>query len=331
MPVENIARRAALAAIATSSLVALAPSAVAQGGPGGYPDRNVKVVVPFAAGGPTDIMGRVITQKLTENLGKTFYVENQGGAGGNVGMGAVARSTADGYTILLASPSFVVNPGLYASIPYDPHKDFAPVTNIGESAHALFVHPSFAAKSVKEMIDLVKREPGKHSYASAGSGTVPHLAFELLKINYKLDIAHVSHRGAGPAVQTVVAGHIPIGMTTLPPVMGLASAGQLRALAVTSAERFPTAKDIPTMKEQGITDQVNSTWQGVFVPAATPPAIVTFLHAEIAKVVNAPGMREHFTKLGFIPIMSTPAQFKAQVETEIERWKKVVKDGNIKP
>jgi len=309
----------------------LVTQASAQSGPGGYPDRPVKVVVPFAAGGPTDIMGRVITQKLTDNLGKSFFVENQGGAGGNLGMGAVARSTPDGYTILLCSPSLVVNPGLYSSIPYDIHKDFEPVTNIGESTHAIFVHPSFAAKSIKEMIEAINKEPGKLSYASAGSGTVPHLAFELLKITYKLDVAHVSHRGAGPAVQTVLAGHIPIGITTWPPMQELAKSGQLRALAVTGAERFPSASDIPTMKELGIPDQVNSTWQGVLFPANTPKALVDFLHAEIVKIVNAPGMRERLVELGFSTILNTPAQFKAQIEAETARWKKVVQEGNIKP
>ena len=331
MSLTHSARQAVGLALAAACLPALATQAFAQAGPGGYPDRPVKVVVPFAAGGPTDIMARVITQKLTENLGKSFFVENQGGAGGNVGMGAVARATPDGYTILLCSPSLVVNPGLYASVPYDVHKDFAPVTNVGESTHAIFVHPSFQAKSIKELIAIIQTEPGKHSYASAGSGTVPHLAFELFKMANKLDIAHVSHRGAGPAVQTVVSGHIPIGITTLPPVVGLAKAGQLRALAVTAATRFPTAADIPTMKELGVPDQVNSTWQGVLFPAGVPNGLVGFMHAEITKIVNAPGMRERFVELGFTAILNTPAEFKAQIERETAQWKKVVQDGNIKP
>lgn len=320
-------------ALALAAVCALAPSfaANAQSGPGGYPDRPVKIVVPFAAGGPTDIMARVITQKLTENLGKSFFVENQGGAGGNVGMGAVARATPDGYTILMCSPSLVVNPGLYSSVPYDIHKDFAPVTNVGESTHAIFVHPSFAATSIKELIAAIQKEPGKHSYASAGSGTVPHLAFELFKMAYKLDIAHVSHRGAGPAVQTVVSGHIPIGITTLPPALELAKAGQLRALAVTADQRFPSARDIPTMKEQGVPNQVNSTWQGILFPAGVPNGLVAFMHAEIAKIVNAPGMRDRFVELGFTAILNTPAEFKAQIERETELWRKVVQDGSIKP
>lgn len=331
MPLTQSVRRTAGAAIAAFCLSGFATQVGAQTGPGGYPDRPVKIIVPFAAGGPTDIMGRVIAQKLTDNLGKSFFVENQGGAGGNLGMGAVARATPDGYTVLLCSPSLVVNPSLLSSVPYDVHKDFEPVTNIGESPHAIFVHPSFAAKSIKEMIEAIRKEPGKFSYATAGAGTVPHLAFERLKITYKLDIAHVSHRGAGPAVQTVLSGHIPIGITTPPPMQELAKSGQLRALAITAAARFPSAPEIPTMKESGIEDQVNSTWQGVLLPANTPKALVDFLHAEISKVVNGPGMRERLVELGFSTILNTPAQFKAQIEAETAQWKKVIQEGNIKP
>lgn len=326
-----ITRRSAVAAIAAAGVAAAAPAAIAQGGPGGYPDRPVKIIVPFAAGGPTDIMARLVAQRLSENTGKSFFIENQGGAGGNIGMGAVARAAPDGYTILICSPSFVVNPGLYASVPYDPEKDFIAITNLGESTHAIFVHPSFKPTTISQAIELIKAEPGKHSYASAGSGTVPHLAFELLKLSHKLDIAHVPHRGAGPAVQAVVGGHIPIGITTLPPVLPLAKAGQLRTLAVTADTRFPTAQDIPTMKELGIADQVNSTWQGVLVPAGTPKPVTDYLLAELTKVVNAPGMRDRFVELGFTAILNTPEQFAQQIRTEVARWKKVVQEGNIKP
>ena len=333
MTLHRIARTIARATLAAAAAgLALAASAAhAQGGPGGYPDKAVKIIVPFAAGGPTDIMARLIAGRLTENLGKSFYIENQGGAGGNIGMGQVARATPDGTTILICSPSFVVNPSLYSSVPYDPVKDFTPVTIIGESAHVVFVHPSVQVRSIKGLIDYVKAEPGKHSYASAGSGTVPHLAFELLKMAYKLDIAHVPHRGAGPAVQSGVSGHIPIGMTTLPPVIELHKAGQLRGLAVTSAARFPSVTDIPTMAEEGIADQVNSTWQGVLLPAGSPQPLVDFLLAEIGRIVEAPGMRERFVELGFTAIMSKSAEFAQQIKTEVAMWRKVVQDANIKP
>jgi tripartite-type tricarboxylate transporter receptor subunit TctC len=320
-----------LAALTAACLVFKPPATLAQGGPGGYPDKSVKVVVPFAAGGPTDIMARLLFARLSENVGKSFYIENQGGAGGNIGMGAVARAAPDGYTILISSPTLVVNPGLYATVPFDPVKDFLPITNVGESTHVVFVHPSLPAKSMKELLDYIKAQPGKLSYSSAGSGTVPHLAFELLKLSNKLDIAHVAHRGAGPAVQAAVSGHIPVGITTLPPVIELHKGGQLRGLAVTSATRFPTAADIPTMSEQGVPDQVNSTWQGILVPAATPKPIANYLLAEITKVVNAPGMRDEFVKRGFTAILSSPAEFAEQIKVEVPRWTKVVKEAGVKP
>lgn len=327
MTTRQISRRSALAVVAGAGLSGLAPTALAQS----YPDRPVKVVVPFAAGGPTDIMGRVLFQKMTESLGKSFFIENVGGAGGNIGMGQVARSAPDGYTMLFASSTYVVNPSLYSSVPYDAFKDFIPISNVGESTHIFFVHPSLEVKSMKELIDLIKSSPGKYSYASAGSGTVPHLAFELLKLTFGLDISHVPHRGAGPAVQSVVSGHVPIGCTTLPPVSELMKAGQLRGLAVTGSKRFPTAPDVPTMSELGYSGQESSTWQGAFVPAGTPKAVVDTLHAEITKVVNAPGMRERLIELGFSTILSDTAQFTVQIKDEVERWAKVVKDGNIKP
>ncbi len=320
-----------LATFTACSVALTGTAALAQGGPGGYPDKAVKIVVPFAAGGPTDIMARLLAAKLAENTGKSFFIENQGGAGGNIGMGAVARAAPDGYTILISSPTLVVNQGLYASVPFDPVKDFIPITNVGESTHVVFVHPSFPAKSMKELVAKVKAEPDKHSYSSAGSGTVPHLAFELLKLAYKLDIAHVAHRGAGPAVQSAVSGHIPIGITTLPPVIQLHKGGQLRGLAVTSAKRFPTADDIPTMTEAGIPDQVNSTWQGILLPAGTPKPIADYLLAEITKVVNGPGMRDEFVKRGFTAILNSPAEFAEQIKVEVARWAKVVKEAGVKP
>ena len=234
-----------LATFAACSVALTGTAALAQGGPGGYPDKAVKIVVPFAAGGPTDIMARLLAAKLSENTGKSFYIENQGGAGGNIGMGAVARAAPDGYTILISSPTLVVNQGLYASVPFDPVKDFIPITNVGESTHVVFVHPSFPAKSMKELIAKVKAEPAKHSYSSAGSGTVPHLAFELLKLAHKLDIAHVAHRGAGPAVQSAVSGHIPIGITTLPPVIQLHKGGQLRGTRRHQRQALPDGRRYP--------------------------------------------------------------------------------------
>src|SRR5215469_18566484 len=203
----------------------------------GYPDHPVKVIVPFAPAGPTDVMARLIAQKLSERLGKRFYVENQPGAGGNIGMANAAKAPPDGYTILIVSSSYVVNPSLYATIPYDPYKDFTPITIAGDSPNVLVVNPSLPVKSVKELVDLVKANPGKYSFASAGTGTTPHLSGELLKLSFGLDLVHVPFNGAAPAIQSTVAGHTPIAFTALPPAAPMVKGGQLRALAVTGKTR----------------------------------------------------------------------------------------------
>src|SRR5215813_10709803 len=225
-----------------------AASAYAQAA-GGYPDHPVKVIVPFAAAGPTDVMARLIAQKLSQDLGKQFYVENQPGAGGNIGMANAAKAAPDGYTILVVSSSYVVNPSLYAKVTYDPYKDFIPITVAGDSPNVLVVNPSLPVKNVKELVDLIKANPGKYTFASAGSGTTPHLSGELFKLSYGLDLVHVPFNGAGPAIQSAVGGHTPIAFTALPPAAPMVRGGQLRALAVTSAARSSALPDVPTMEE----------------------------------------------------------------------------------
>jgi tripartite-type tricarboxylate transporter receptor subunit TctC len=295
-----------------------------------YPDHPVKVIVPFAAAGPTDVMARLITQKLSEHLGKQFYVENQAGAGGNIGMGNAAKATPDGYTILFVSSSYVVNPSLYAKIPYDPYKDFIPVTIAGDSPNVLVVNPSLPANSVKELVDLIKANPGKYSFASAGTGTTPHLAGELFKLSYGLDLVHVPFNGAGPAIQSTVAGHTPIGFTALPPAAPLVKGGQLRALAVTGKTRSSALPDVPTMEEAGLKGQESDTLQGVLVPAGTPKEIADLLYREIVKIVHEPDVQEKFATLGFDPIANSPDEFAAEIKVEIAKWGKVIKDANIK-
>lgn len=320
-----ITRRRMVASAAAGAFVSHPFAAWSQA----YPDRPVKLVVAFAPGGPSDIMGRFIAQKLTENTGKTFIVENTAGAGGNIGMGAVARAPANGLTLLLASSTLVVNPSLYKSVPYDITKDFAPVTVIGESPHVFFVHPSVPATTMKQMVDLIKSQPGKFNYVSAGSGTVPHLSVEQLKILMGLDLTHVPFKGAGPAVQAVVSGEIQMGCTTLPPVRELVRAGNLRALAVTSVQRFPSAPQIPTMAESGFSDQESSTWQALLAPAGTPPAVLAYLHKEILAILNAPGIREQLVTMGFTSIGNQPAEFSRQMQAEVERWRKVIRASKL--
>jgi len=311
-------------ALAVALLLAAAANAQS-----GYPNRPVKMIVPFAPAGPTDVIARLLAVKLSQNLRQQFYVENHAGAGGNTGTAMVATAPGDGYTILVVSSSFVVNPSLFAKIPYDPYKDFAPVTLAAASPNVLVVHPSLPAKSVKELADLLQSNPGKYSYAMPGPGTTPHLSGELFKLSLKLDLTTVPFSGAGPAIQSTVAGHTPIAFTAVPPAAPLAQQGQLRALAVTSANRSRALPDVPTMSEAGVAGQEADTLQGVLVPAATPREIVDTLHREIVKIVAMPDVKERFDALGFDPIANTPDEFSARIKNEIGRWAKVIREANI--
>jgi len=302
----------------------------AQTPPGNYPDKPVKVIVPFAAGGPTDVVARLIATKLSERTGKQFYVENITGAGGNAGMGQAARAGSDGYTILFVSSSYVVNPSLYPKIPYDPYKDFVPVTVAGDAPNILLVHPSVPAKTVAELIDYIKANPGKVSYASAGTGTTPHLSGELFRLSLKLDIVHVPFNGAAPAIQSLAGGHTPMAFTSLPPAIPLIQDGKIRPLAVSAEKRVAALPDVPTLAETGLADQDADTMQAVLMPAGTPRPIVDFLYREIKAIVALPDIKERFAVLGLEPVTNTPEEFAAQIRREIAKWGKVIHDANIK-
>jgi len=294
-----------------------------------YPDHPVKVIVPFAAGGPTDVMARLIAQKLSENLKQQFYIENRPGAGGNIGMTEAARAKPDGYVILVASSSFVVNPSLYAKNPYDAFKDFAPVTLAAASPNILVVNSSFPAKSVQELIDILKKEPGKYTLANPGIGTTPQLAAELFKLSFKLDATSVPFGGAAPAIQSAVGGHTPIAFTALPPTSPHVKAGTLRGLAVTAAKRSSALPDVPTMAEAGIQGQESETMQGVLAPAGTPKEIVALLNSEIARAMAQPDVKEKCAQLGFDPVAGSPEEFVAYIKSEVEKWRKVINDAKI--
>jgi tripartite-type tricarboxylate transporter receptor subunit TctC len=294
-----------------------------------YPAKPVKILVPFPAGGVTDIVGRLLAQKLSERLGQQFYVENQGGAGGNLGMGAAARSPADGYTILLASSSIVVNPSLYNKVPFDVEKDFIPVTKAGGSPNSWLVNPSFPAKTMKELIELIKREPGKHSVGSPGAGTTPSLSIEMLKLALGLDFVVVPFAGGGPMTQSLLGGHTPIACGAIGNSVNLIKEGKLRALAVTSKKRLGTTPDVPTLEESGIKGQEAETMSGVFVPAGTPKPIVDLLQREISTIVNAPDIKARLLELGVEPEGDTSADFTAYINAEIVKWKKVIEDAKI--
>ena len=294
-----------------------------------YPDRPVKIIVPFAAAGPTDVVARLIAQKLSEKFGQQFYTENMGGAGGNLGMAAVARSPADGYTILFSSSSYTVNPSLYAKSPYDPDRDFAPVTKAAGSPNGLFVHPSIPAKSVKELVDLLKANPGKYTFASPGIGTTPHLSSELFKLTFGLDFALAPFPGGGPSIQSVVGGHTPMCFQAIPPATPLVKDGKLRALAITAKTRSPALPDVPTLDELGIKDQEAETMQGVLVPAGTPRPIVDLLQTEIARIVNLPDVKDKMLAMGLEPDGMSPAEFAAYIKADVAKWKKVIADAKI--
>lgn len=295
-----------------------------------YPARPVRVIVPFSAGGPTDVFARLIAINLSKSLGQQFYVENQPGAGGNLGMGAGARAAPDGYTMSVVSTSFVVNPSLYAKIPYDPLKDFAPVTLAAASPNVLVVHPSIPANSVKELVAFLNANPGKYSFAHPGVGTTSQLSGEMFKHSQKLDIVSVPFGGSAPAIQSALAGHTPIAFTVLTPAVPQVKEGKLRALAVTTPKRSPALPDVPTMAEAGLSDQESDTMQGVLVPAGTPQPIVALLHREIAKAMAEPEAVQKLETLGFETIASTPEDFSVRIRGEITKWAKVIQTANIK-
>ncbi|HXW40494.1 MAG TPA: tripartite tricarboxylate transporter substrate binding protein [Xanthobacteraceae bacterium] len=294
-----------------------------------YPNHPVKIVAPFAAGGPSDLIGRLLADKLSKTLGQQFYVEDHPGAGGNIGMTLVARSAPDGYTILVASSSFTVNPSLYATPAYDPFKDFAPVTLAVDSPNVLMVHPSMSVKTVRELIALLKTNPGKYAIANSGLGTTPMLAAELFKLSFKLDATSVPYNGGAPAVQATLSNQTPIGFATLPPAYPQIVSGNLRALAVTSPKRSPTLPDVPTMAEAGAEGQDSDTMQGVFVPAGTPPEIVSVLNREIVKALQLADVQAKCQELGFDVVADTPEEFAAYIKKEVDRWHRVIVDAKI--
>ncbi len=295
-----------------------------------YPTRAVRMIVPFAPGGPTDTIARVIAQKLTEGLNQQVVVDNRAGAGGNIGMGLAASAPADGHTVIIVSSSFVVNPGLYKTIPYDPYKSFAPVSNVAASPNVFTVHPTIPAKSMKELLTLVSADPKKFSIATPGVGTTPDLSAQLLKLTTKLDFITVPFGGAGPAVGAVVGNQVQIGCTALPPTTPHIQAGRLRAIAVTSAKRSGAISDVPTMAEVGFKGQEADTLQGLLVPAGTSKAIVAKLHGEVVKMIAKPDVKSRVEGLGFEIIGSSPAEFTAQIKVEVEKWTKVVQAAGIK-
>jgi tripartite-type tricarboxylate transporter receptor subunit TctC len=295
-----------------------------------YPTRPVRIIVPFQAGGPATVMAHLIAQPLTEAWGQSFYVENLPTGASNVGTATAAKSAPDGYTLLVVTPSFVINPSMYAKLAYDPIKDFAPIMLAVTSPHVLVVNPSFPAKNVKELIALAKANPGKYSYASAGTGQSAQLAAELFKLAFGLDIVHVPFNGGAPAMNSTIGGHTPIAFNALPSAASLIKEGKLRALAVTSGKRAPEFPDVPTLTEAGAPDQESLYFQGIVAPAGTPKEIVDQLYRETDKILARPEVKERLAAIGFAVTVSCPEEFQAQIKFETARWAKVIRDAHIK-
>jgi tripartite-type tricarboxylate transporter receptor subunit TctC len=312
---------AAMIATPTSSRGALAET---------YPARPVRVIVPYAPAGPADILARLTAQKLSESLGKQFYVENVGGAGGNIGMGQGARAAPDGYTILVVPPNIVVNPAMYETVPYDPYKDFDAVTIAVTSPTVLTVHPSLPVQNVKDLVALIRSGGKKYSFASPGTGTPPHLIGEHFRLSLGLDLVHVPFNSAGLAITSTLAGHTPIAFTSLPPAVTQVQEGKLRALAVTSKMRSPALPNTPSMVEAGYPDIEGQGWFAFIVPAGTPKDITALLNREIIKTIALPDIKEKMTALGFEAVGSTPDEAAALFRSESTRWARVIREAGIK-
>jgi tripartite-type tricarboxylate transporter receptor subunit TctC len=295
-----------------------------------WPARPVKMIVGFAPGGPTDLFARLIAQKLSEQTGKNFYIENVPGAGGNVGAVRAAQSAPDGYTLLVTGGNITNNPFLFANPGYDPLKDFAPVTLGAATPVVLAVNPSVPATTVKELVDWIRANPGKESFASPGTGTPPQLVGSLFTQALKLDLVHVPFDGGGTAVQATVGGHTPISFGAMAPAVALIKAGQLRALAVTGKERSPALPDVPTMAEAGFPEVEGATWTAVVAPAGTPKDIIVQLHDMIVAGLATPDVKEKLAAMAYMPIGNSPEQCTAFFKSEMDKWGKVIKDAGLK-
>ena len=318
-------RRFLLAASAAVAAAAVPIEAWSQA----YPARPVRMIVPFAAGGSVDVIGRIIAQRLADRLGQQFYVENIPTGASNVGSALTAKAPPDGYTLLFVTSSFVINPSYYRKLNYDPIREFAPITLAAVSPHALAVNLAMPVKNVQDLIALVKANPGKYSYASAGAGQSAQLAAELFKLAYGLDIVHVPFNGGAPAMAATIGGHTDIAFNALPSAATFIKEGKLRALAVTSAKRDPEFPDVPTFAEVGVPNQESTFFVGLVAPAATPADIISKLNREIGLIMVEPGVRERMKFIGYAPSSDTPQEFASMLKSELERWAQVIRDSGM--
>ena len=296
-----------------------------------YPAKPIRFVVPYPAGGPLDTVARLLGQKVSESVKQPVVVDNKPGAGGNIGADIVAKSPPDGYTILMgAVATHAINPSLYASIPYDPVRDFAPITQVASTPNVLVVHPSIPAASVREFVAHAKAHPGKLNFGSGSTGSAGHLAGELFKTMAGVDMVHVPYKGAAPAMQDLIGGQLQLMFDNYASASTQVRAGKVRALAVTTARRSSLAPDLPTVAESGLAGFDISTWFGVFAPAGTPRDVVEKLHAEFTRALAAPDVRERMLNLGAEPVGNRPEEFAAYIRAEAEKYARVIKSSGAR-
>src|SRR4051812_7133166 len=307
-------------------LLTLAGSVLAQS----YPNRTVRVIVPYPAGGGADFVARVYSKALSDSTGQQFVVDNRSGANGNVGSEAAAKSTPDGYTLLVtASTNLTINPGLYRKMPFDVQRALAPISILATQPTILVVHPTLPVTNIKELVALAKARPGQLNFGSAGAGSSAHLAAELFKMVTGVDIVHVPYKGTGPATSDLLGGQIPMMFNNLPPSLSLVKAGRLRALAVTGEKRSPAAPQLPTMIEAGYPAVVMTLWNALLAPAGTPPDILAKLHAEVIRAAQSPDTRDRLAAEGTEARTTTPAELTEIMKSETARWARVIKAANV--
>lgn len=314
-------------ALASLAVVVAGPAA----GQGTFPSKPIKLIVPYPPGGGADIFARTLSQKLGENLGQQVVVDNKAGANGIIGTDMVAKSAPDGYTLVLGNigPN-AINQAIYPALPYDCVKDFAPVALTGYTAHILAVNTKVPVSSVAELIALAKAQPGKLTYASSGIGGSPHLAGELFKLMTGTNMVHVPYKGASPGNTDLIAGQVDLTFNTLPPLLQFAKTGKIKALAVTGAKRASALPDVPTIEESGVKGYDVTTWYGILAPAGTPPEIVARLNAEIVKTLKTPEVYQKLQGQGFDVDTSTPEAFATLIRDDVDKWKKVAREANVK-
>ena len=325
-PSGSAPRRRLPIIVAALAMVALAATPVRAE----YPDKVIKIIVPFSSGGGTDIIARTLAQEISSDLGKPVIIENKPGAGTVIGTQVVATSAADGYTLLLASFAHAVNPSLNSKLPFDPHKDFAAVSLIARSLNIVVVNPASKIKSIADLIAEAKANPGKLNYGTFGTGTSAHLAGELFKSMANVNLTTVAYRGAAPAITDLLGGQIDVIFTTVASAASLVGGGQLRALAVTTAQRSPAFPDLPTVAEGGVSGYAAESWYGLYAPAKTPAPIIERLNKAVAKAIQSPAFKRLEANEGLIMVGGPPEELDRYVRDEEARWAKLIKDANIK-